>query len=305
MRKKTIILLVIFTLFVFTGKSIMAADIGGLGIFPAYYDTQNPQSESWFIYNLVSGEEKKDTLLIRNSSNKTLSAKIYSADGTTTADGAFTLEGVHEKKDGLGAWVKLPIETVTVSPGEEKKIDFTIHVPGNASVGDHTGGILLENIDAQAGKGVNVVTRVGVRIYETVPGLLIRKLKITDFSWKLVNDKVVFYFSLANEGNTQLTPSGKLNYQNSFYGGNGNFDMNLGTILQGKPTKVPITWVNAPLIGQVKAKAVVNFGTGANDKLEREISFMYITNKAKIISAVIIAFVIFLFLLPRLKKRKK
>lgn len=305
MRKKSGFLFAILALFLFSGKSIFAADMGGLGIFPAYYDTQNPQSESWFIYNLVSGEEKYDTLMIRNSSTKTLSAKIYSADGTTTADGSFTLEGVHEKRDNLGAWVSIPVETVTVAPGQERKIDFTIRIPKDASVGDHTGGIILENIDTQKDKGVNVITRVGVRIYETVPGLLIRKLKITDFSWKLINDKVVFYFSLSNEGNTQLTPSGKLNYENSLYGENGEFEMNLGTVLPGKPTKVPITWVNTPLIGQVKARAVVNFGTGVNDRLEREISFLYITNKAKIILAALFIFVIFIFLFPRLKKRKK
>lgn len=287
-------------------RSVLAATYGGLGLFPAYSDPQNPMSESWFIYNLVAGEEKKDTLLIRNSSDQTLTAKIYSADGTTTADGSFTLEGDKEKVDGLGSWITLPTNTVTVGPREERKMDFTIKIPKGTAVGDHTGGILLENANVNKGKGVNVVTRVGVRIYETVPGQLIRKLKITELSWKLLNDKINFYFGFENQGNTQLTPTGKIYFENSLFGGKSDYDVNLGTVLQGRPTRVPIVWLNTPLIGQVKARAVIKYGEGPNDRMEREVSFSYVTKKAKIIAVIAVILVALMFVMPgMMKKRKK
>jgi len=282
---------------------VMGANYGGLGLYPANPDPQNPLSESWFIYNLVPGETKKDAVLLRNTSEKTISAKIYTVDGTTTADGSFTLEAEKFENKGVGGWVTLPVDTVTVGPGEEKRLEFSMSIPQNIGAGDYTGGIILENLDVQKGKEVNVVTRVGVRIYETVPGQLIRKMKITEFSWKMVNDKVVFYFGLENQGNTMLNPNGKLSYENSF-GGKGEFVLNLGTVLQDKPTKVPVTWDKTPLIGQVKAKAVVNFGEGANDKLEREISFFYITKKAKVIALVIVLVLAVLVVLPSLRGKK-
>lgn len=290
----------------FLVSQVQAAEYGGLGLFPANPDPQNPLTESWFIYNLVPGEQKQDALIIKNTSGTSLSAKIYAVDGTTTADGAFTLNGAQETKKGIGSWVKTSVESVTVAPGAERRVDFTISIPSSTSVGDHSGGIILENLDVKKEKsGVNVVTRVGVRIYETVPGQLIKKLKISDFSWKLVNDKVVFSFGLENQGNTILNPTGKLYYENSLFGGKGDFDMSLGTVLQDKPTKVPVVWAKTPLIGQVKAKAVVSYGQGENEKLEREISFMYVTNKAKIIAGVLLLITAILFMLPAFRKRKK
>jgi len=303
MKKNILLVIGLFVMLLVMVAPVSAAEYGGLGLYPAYPDPQNPLSEAYFIYNLVSAEEKNDVVVIRNTSNTSLAAKIYAVDGTTTADGSFTLEGANKEKKGLGKWITLPISEITVGPGEEKRVDFSIKIPVDASVGDYTGGIILENLDVQKGKGVNVVTRVGVRIYETVPGQLIRKMKITEFSWKMVNDKVVFYFGLENQGNTMLNPNGKLSYENSF-GGKGEFVLNLGTVLQDKPTKVPVTWDKTPLIGQVKAKAVVNFGEGANDKLEREISFFYITKKAKVIALVIVLVLAVLVVLPSLRGKK-
>jgi len=48
----------------------------------------------------------------------------------------------------------------------------------------------------------------------------------------------------------------------------------------------------------------VNFGEGANDKLEREISFFYITKKAKVIALVIVLVLAVLVVLPSLRGKK-
>ena len=297
-------LTIFFFLGLFVTKNIYSAGYGGLGIYPATSDPQNPFTESWFIYNLVPGEEKSDAFIVKNSSDKTVSAKIYPVDGTTTADGSFTLEGEKVDRVGIGGWVKVSSDEVTVGPGEEKRIAFTISIPRNASVGDHTGGIILENKDIQKGKGVNVVSRVGVRIYETVPGQLVRKMKIGDFNYKLLNDQLVFFFSLENQGNVQLNPNGKIYIENNF-GGSTDFEITLGTVLPGKPTKVPVTWARNPLFGMGKAKAAVVFGEGDNYKLERQISFSYITNKGKLVMLGIGLILLALITTPFLKKKKR
>jgi len=305
MKKKISLFIIFFLLIVFLPKSVRAAEYGGLGAFPATADPANPLTESWFIYNLINNEEKQDAIIIKNTSDRTLSAKIYPVDGTTTKDGSFTLKGENEAREGVGSWVQTSVDIITLSPGQEQRVPFTIRIPGNAQVGDHTGGIVLENADVNKGKGVNVVTRVGVRIYETIPGQLIRKLEISEFSWDLVDDKIVFYFGLENKGNTVQTPTGKLLFENSILGGNGQFDLNLGTVLQDKPTRVPVVWKETPLIGKVKGRAVVNFGEGPNDKLEREISFTYVTKKAKIIAGLAVLVLASLFVLPSFRRRKK
>lgn len=72
----------------------------------------------------------------------------------------------------------------TFQSKESINIPFVISVPETADVGEHTGGILIQKkaTDDQSGAGnrstVKLTTRVGVRIYETVPGDIIRKLSM-------------------------------------------------------------------------------------------------------------------------------
>lgn len=76
---------------------------------------------------------------------------------------------------------------VEMESGEKKDLLFVITIPQDADVGEHTGGIFIqkkvveENPQADGSK-VMLTTRVGVRIYETVPGEIIKKLDFSNFS---------------------------------------------------------------------------------------------------------------------------
>jgi len=88
----------------------------------------------------------------------------------------------------LGKWCE-GIDSVRVKLDSKKQslVPFIIRIPDNAEVGEHTGGILIQKVatDDQAsasGSAVKLTTRLGVRIYETVPGVVIKKLNLEDFS---------------------------------------------------------------------------------------------------------------------------
>ena len=78
--------------------------------------------------------------------------------------------------------------TLSLAAKESKKIPFVFAVPDKADVGEHTGGILIQKAqldDAgadQQGSAVKLTTRVGVRIYETVPGQVVKNLSFSDFA---------------------------------------------------------------------------------------------------------------------------
>lgn len=70
---------------------------------------------------------------------------------------------------------------------EKSTIPFVFSVPDNADVGEHTGGILIQKVGAEdtsdaGGSAVKLTTRVGVRIYETVPGEIIKKISLDSFA---------------------------------------------------------------------------------------------------------------------------
>lgn len=70
-----------------------------------------------------------------------------------------------------------------LGPQERSFVPFVFSVPQNADVGEHTGGILIQkkssdDVSQGNGSSVKLTTRVGVRIYETVPGEIVKKLSI-------------------------------------------------------------------------------------------------------------------------------
>lgn len=288
-HKLGIILGFVIWALVFLASRVNAASFGGIGVRPANPDAGNPLTESWFIYNLLPGEVKEDGVIISNTSDKEVRVKVYPVDGTTTADGAFALLSEKEERKSVGSWVKLDRNEVTVEPGGEKTVKFTISIPSGAAVGDHLGGIVIENMEVGKGKGVNVVTRVGARIYQTVPGELIRKLILTNFSWAVVEDKPTFYFELENQGNVHLDPKGEMKIKDGFVGiplFKSDFDLRM--VIPGKPTKVPVVWEKRWPVGKFTAQVAIAYGDQPSERIEKEISFWYVSRGAKLAMAMLV-----------------
>ena len=207
---------------------LLALTSGGVGGYPANPDPAVQYSESWFIYNLNLEESKEDAIIVTNSSAESQTVKLYAVDSVPSNQGNFALESETDPKDGIGAWIKLLTNLITLDPGESKQVPFIITIPENADVGEHSGGIIIQK--AQPGEvqgtGASIVTRVGVRVYETVPGEIVREVKLEDFQVKrqTPEDALPYYevtLSVLNQSNVSLRPKtelkirgwGKLNYE--------------------------------------------------------------------------------------------
>ena len=87
------------------------------------------------------------------------------------------------------------IVELTVDAMGRQKVDFVFSVPLDLEVGEYTGGILIQKNEpertAKQG-GVSLTTRVGIRIYQTVPGDIVRDLSILSFELKKLYDEFDF-----------------------------------------------------------------------------------------------------------------
>lgn len=84
---------------------------------------------------------------------------------------------------------------LNLDPMSAQTIDFVFSVPLNLEFGEYTGGILIQKNkpDTTATQGgLILTTRVGVRIYQTVPGKIFRDLLITDFELKKLYKELDF-----------------------------------------------------------------------------------------------------------------
>ncbi len=97
----------------------------------------------------------------------------------------------------VGSWIELEKNEITLGPKERKTIPFTLTLPEEKiDVGEHAGGILIESkpkkdpLDGEG--GVALSTRVGVRVYITVPGEVIESLKFNSFTSE-ISKKFEYY----------------------------------------------------------------------------------------------------------------
>ncbi|MEK7529157.1 MAG: DUF916 domain-containing protein [Patescibacteria group bacterium] len=188
-------------------STVYAAEFGGVGGRPAYPDPDDKRTRQWFIYTLNSGETKKDEVLIQNNGDDTVTVMLYPADSTPSTDGGFALEQMVEPRDFVGAWTTLEKTEVTVGPHESIAVPFSITVPNDPSlgVGEYSGGILIQKIakEPAAEGGLQLLTRVGVRIYVTIPGDIVKKLSLENLSIDLDKEKKLYSTAttIKNEGN--------------------------------------------------------------------------------------------------------
>lgn len=198
---------------------VNAIEYGGLGGRPAYPRPDNPRTDSIFIHTLELGSSKDEGVRVINNTPETKSIIVYAADSTPSTGGGFACKQFVEDKVDVGAWINLEKTELTLEPGTNELIPFTINVPEIADVGEHNGCILIqekkENVTEQS--GVNLSFRTGLRVAITIPGEIIRKLEIQDFKVLSENDSINIKPQVKNIGNVSIDSKVKV-YTDYFFG---------------------------------------------------------------------------------------
>ena len=183
-------------------------------IRPTEADPDKPETFSFFSHEMTPGETLEDAAMVQNGGEVTATARIYAADGITAINGGttFTHEGV--QTHGTVEWLTLASDEITLAPGEELLIPFTISVPSDAPPGEHVAGLVVEGKPADDGGGdtgfaVTVVERTGVAVLVDVPGTRSAELEITGVGLNQQDENgAVFIVDVRNTGNISLKGTG-------------------------------------------------------------------------------------------------
>jgi len=275
LKKRIKILLVGLLGFFALAGFCCAISYGGLGIYPneREWDEKNSLTKSWFIYTLKPGEVEEAKVNVVNQSDQSVEVKIYPVDAVTTKDGAFAPQSEDREKVDVGAWITMPVSELSLKPNETKAVDFTIKVPENAEVGDHMGAIIVQSKEApeaEKGTAMKVASRVGARIYLTVPGEIIKELEFKDFNWKMEEGQVVFYLTLANGGNVRISPKGEIEIKDESENAVDKIKITEREVFPKDTIVLPTKWEKT-IVGKFTALATVNYGTEKN--LIKKLSF--------------------------------
>jgi hypothetical protein len=232
-------------------------------------------NQSWFVYTRNPGDIINDIASIKNFGDQEATVEIYPVDAVTSTGGSFILKFDHEDQYGIGDWTKIDQKEINIKPGERLDVPFAINLPEELPPGQYVGGIVIEYGSQQNGSAagkcvaasgcensfVTVKTRVGARIYITVPGSVEEKVAVTDFNFfTTITGQPRFKFRIENDGNVVYQPVAKIEIRDSNGKIYDSFSKSLGTVMSKSVTEPTISWdKDTPPFAKLTATADVTF----------------------------------------------
>ena len=177
---------------------------------------------------------------------------FYTSFENFTAEGETGNPTWSTPTDDLGTWMKAT-DSVTLLPGEQKNVPFTITIPKDAEPGGHFAGIFWGTTPKiQSGGQVAIGAKTGVLILLSVSGPISEKGGILEFATK--NNQtfftalpVDFYYRFQNSGSDRIKPQGNIDINNIFGIGSTKIFGNPieGNILPRSVRKLETSWSGA------------------------------------------------------------
>jgi hypothetical protein len=97
----------------------------------------------YFVYSVSPGSVQHGAVFISNSGKAAGTVKIFASDATTGRTTG-TVYLTDRKPRRAGSWISLASTSLTLKPGEFRKVGFTVRVPANAKPGQWVGGVVAE-----------------------------------------------------------------------------------------------------------------------------------------------------------------
>lgn len=235
---------------------------GGLSVSLVF--PPDTPAKSYFSYELPAGASKEGALDLVNNAKATMQVELYPADAYNTPDGALTGPLLGEASKNTGNWITIETSKLTLSPGQSRRVKFKMSVPAGTNSGDYFAFVFVQPSEVEkpdpkktptpgdkppVSINVKVVQRLGICIWERVPGQLQNGLQVGTLRKLIDRGKLFLELELTNTGNTYLKPAGSWTLKSP--GGEvvaSQSDNEFGYILPGHPMKLRIpVQTNRPL----------------------------------------------------------
>jgi hypothetical protein len=229
------------------GEQARAAENGEFSLRPVRPVDTPERERSYVVRELAAGTGFDDALEARNLSDRALDLVVEPVDAAVTDDGSFA-PGTTTTAEG--GWLRVTPNRLRVPARGSVRVALRVDVPRHAAPGDHVAAVVVRKAKAPDGTGVQVVNRVGVRVYLTVTapagGVAAaprRAFELRALRW--VADRN-FEADVANVGNLLVEPLGTLTIARGDFG----------------------TTVDVPVLGTVRPSAVATLPVRTAGKLE-------------------------------------
>lgn len=311
MNKTKIILCFFVALLFLCPAPVWGIEYSGIGGRPAFPRPDNSRSKSIFIHEISPEQIIEEGVNVVNNTQEAKTLLIYATDETPSTNGGFACKQFSEPVNGVGSWIQVEKDEITLESIASETIPFTITIPEVVDVGEHNGCIIIQEKKEKTDEaGLKLSFRTGIRVALTVPGEIIKSLKIIDFQ---IKDKdlntYVLSPSIENTGNVSIDANIKVIVSNVFskktleFGGN-------YAVLRNNPLVLNFDFIKPFWGGKYVAETIVTYNNGEGEirLVSDKLKFFSMPHKQALIyigSGLLIVFLILGFWICLLVKKRK
>ncbi|SMO53947.1 fimbrial biogenesis chaperone [Solitalea koreensis] len=140
-------------------------------------------------FNVAPGQSKTETIYITNTGVNPAAVNFSFADWKRDVNGSIVYFNSGTLPNSCASWIRvLADDMVTIQPGEKKAINIQLLAPANMDSTNRVSNAMLfiTQVDGakrknEKGIGVVVKLRMGIHVYNSVPGLKKKEIEIIDF----------------------------------------------------------------------------------------------------------------------------
>ena len=172
----------------------------------------------YYLLHARPGASVTQSVHLTNNNKNAIDVRIAGLDGTTSAATGTTFTPPAQAATGTGTWIVVSTSELTLQPGEQRDVSFTVHVPANAQPGQYLAGIGMwvplaaSPTTAPSGNHAGfAITLQGERIIAAeivVPGPASARLEVRGVRPVASSAGVDLQIAIANSGNALTRGSG-------------------------------------------------------------------------------------------------
>lgn len=234
------------------GRGVRADDAGArFGLQPVNYDAAIPATRSYFVFDGAPAGTIRSQVRVVNTGSSAGTVQLYAVDATTGQTSGTVYLGRQDPRSDVGAWTRLDTDELTLAPGEQRLVSFTVAVPADARAGQHVGGLVAEDTAvrhaAGAGTSINVQSLMVLAIQVNVPGAEVEQLTVDRITAAAGGGYQTLLLGVHNTGTQMLKPQGLLTVTNAEGASAGRWPLALDTVLPQTSIAYPLYVQGAPL----------------------------------------------------------
>jgi hypothetical protein len=272
------------------GTPVAAPVASAFEIAPEADDDPAVTALGYFVYELAAGDKASGAVRLWNPSIEPVTVELAAVDAETAQTGGSAFADAEATPIAAGSWVRLVESRVTLDPGEQTSVEFTVQSPSETAPGQYLAGIVAYVPAAaqgtptaagsnEAGASVTMQTRYVIGVQVDVPGEWTPALTITGASALEQPSGTKLGIAILNDGDEFLKPEGSVTLLNAAATPILTQPIALGTFLTGTDITYPVAWPGVPAGGDYGVEVELNYAT---DKVARYSGMLTVGDNAPV-----------------------